>query len=49
MASHVPKEQFRHVQIKHVSQLAGYISYFEPIFDMDETNEISAHLERMNF
>jgi hypothetical protein len=49
MAGHKPKEQFKYVQIKEVNELNSYISYFEPIFDEKETNEISQHLERMNF
>jgi hypothetical protein len=49
MAGHKPKEQFEYVQVKEISQLNSYISYFEPIFDEKETNEISQHLERMNF
>ena len=49
MVDHKPKESFKYVQIKEINELNSYISYFEPIFDEKETNEISQHLERMNF
>lgn len=49
MAGHKPKEQFKYATIKQVDELVDYINYFEPIFDEKETNEISQHLERMNF
>ena len=47
MINEKPKEKFKYVKVKSVSELNGYITYFEPIFNDTEVKSISDYL-RMN-
>jgi hypothetical protein len=47
MINEKPKEKFKYVKVKSVSELNGYITYFEPIFNDAEVKSISDYL-RMN-
>jgi len=49
MTGHKPKQTFNHVAIKAHTELANYITYFEPVFSQEEVQEISAYLERLHF
>ena len=43
-----PKEEFQYVKILTVNELLGYISYFKPIFSINETQRIADFLLRIN-
>lgn len=44
MIKHKPKESFRYVKVKTLSELAGYLQHFESIFDHDEVKAIADYL-----
>ncbi|WP_097047138.1 hypothetical protein [Flagellimonas pacifica] len=44
MVNHRPKEQFNYVAIKTLSELNGYIDYFEPVLDKSGVCSIAAYL-----
>ena len=50
MINEKPKEKFKYVKVKSVSELNGYITYFDPIFNDAEVKSISDYLRnfRMN-
>lgn len=45
MINHKPREQFKYVQVKTLSELNRYISYFDPIFNDAEVTSISEYLK----
>ncbi len=44
MIGHKPKEQFQHVSIKTLSELNGYLEYFEPVFSEEDVDNIASYL-----
>ncbi len=49
MTNEKPKEEFKHVKVLSLSELNGYIQYFEPLFSSEEVQSIFEYLKhRMN-
>ena len=49
MTNEKPKEEFKHVKILSLSELNGYIQYFEQLFSGKEVKSIFEYLKnRMN-
>lgn len=44
MINEKPKERFKYVQVKNLTELNSYINYFDPIFDDNEVERISEYL-----
>ena len=50
MTNEKPKEEFKHVKVLSLSELNGYIQYFEPLFSGKEVKSIFEYLKnRMNY
>jgi hypothetical protein len=39
-----PSKEYQHVKILNLSEVCGYIKYFEPVFSEEEVNQISNYL-----
>ena len=48
MINEKPNEEFKHVKVKSLSELNGYIEFFEPVFSDNELDEISKELIYLN-
>jgi Nuclease-related domain len=48
MTNKKPKGEFKHVKVLSLKELNGYINYFDPIFNMEETEEIFKYLNNLN-
>ncbi|HML76438.1 MAG TPA: hypothetical protein PKB02_18245, partial [Anaerohalosphaeraceae bacterium] len=44
MTNEKPKEEFKHVKVLSLSELNGYIQYFEPLFSGKEVKSIFEYL-----
>lgn len=42
-----PKEEFSHVQVKNLKELNSYISYFDPVFEDNEVNNMVEYLKQI--
>ncbi len=49
MINNKPKEKFKFVEIKTVNELNSYISFFDPIFEDSEVQNIAEVLYNLNF
>jgi hypothetical protein len=47
MINEKPKEDFKYVKVKSLKELNNYITYFEPIFTVNEVDRISKYLIRI--
>lgn len=48
MTNKKPKGEFLYVKVLTISELLGYINYFNPIFSLNETQRITDYLLRVN-
>lgn len=46
MINSKPQAEFRHVKVLSLSELLGYIKYFDPIFDRDDVSRVFEYLKR---